>query len=110
MPAPPGPPRPRPGAAGAEGFAASLGVRAPRKYQTPRTIPATTSTQSHQRPLDGLSAGVSVLKRPPLSGRSIELSCPIHLLLTGTKMHCFRASKPPKKGRATVARLLGLLQ
>src|SRR5690242_15351641 len=85
MPAPPAPPLPLPEATGAEGFAASLGVRDPRKYQTPRAMPAITSNQTHQRLLDGLSAGASVAVWPPDSGRSIDLSCPIHPLLTGSK-------------------------
>src|SRR5437764_8555876 len=99
MPEPPAPPRPRPAAAGAEGFAASLGVRTHRKYQTPTTMPAMMSTQSHQRLFDGLSACVSVLRWPPCSGRSIELSCPIRTLLTGYEVPTFaRASLQKRQG------------
>src|SRR5207237_9767182 len=98
MPIPPDPPLPLPDAAGAEGFAASLGVREPRKYQTPTTMPARRSIQSHQRLLDGLAADASVVVWLAESGRSINLSCPIHLLLTNTNIHCVRASQRPKEG------------
>src|SRR5438874_13776488 len=96
MPIPPDPPLPLPDAAGAEGFVASLGVREPRKYQTPTTMPARRSIQTHQRLLDGLAADASVVGWPPDSGRSIDLSCPSLWLLTNTKMHCGRGSPPPR--------------
>src|SRR5579864_4985982 len=98
MPAPPAPPLLFPEAVGAEGFAASLGVREPRKYQTPRAMPAITSSQTHQRLFDGLSAVASVAERPPDSGRSIELSCPIHPLLTGSKCTSLVRASLPKAG------------
>src|SRR6184192_4461267 len=59
-----------------------LVIREPRKYQMPTTMPAMTTTQSHQRLFEGLAGDASVAEWLPGSRRSIDLSCPIHSLLT----------------------------
>src|SRR5205814_9970481 len=82
LPIPAAPPRPLPDVAGREGSAASLVIREPRKYQMPTTMPAMTTTQSHQRLFEGLAGDASVAEWLPGSRRSIDLSCPIHSLLT----------------------------